>query len=279
MRLDERLTAGDGVYFEGRLIETLQTPYQLIEVFDTPTLGRLMRLDGANMTSERDEFFYHESLVHPVAIAHAAPRKVLIIGGGDGGSSEEILKHPSVEHVVLAELDQDVIHMAKKYLHAVHRDVFANSKLDVRIVDGVDFVKSTADRFDLIFLDLTDPVGPATALYTQSFYAHLKQAMAPGGALVLHLGSPLYHPKRVSGCTADLRATFAKVVPYFVHIPCYGGTWGFAVASDTLNLCEIGAVEIERRLSARNISDLLFYSGDIHHAMLALPAYIKTLFG
>ena len=279
MRLDERLTDGNGVYFEGALIETLQTPYQLIEVFDTPTLGRLMRIDGANMTSERDEFFYHESLVHPVAIVHAAPRNVLIIGGGDGGSSEEVLKHPSVEHVVLAELDQGVIHLAKKYLHAVHRDVFANPKLDVRIVDGADFVKSTADRFDLIFLDLTDPVGPAAALYTQSFYARLKQAMAPGGALVLHLGSPLYHPQRVAGCSADLRAVFAKVTPYFVHVPCYGGTWGFAVASDTLSPCEISVDEIELRLNARNIADRLFYSGDIHHAMLVLPAYIKTLFG
>lgn len=129
MRLDEILSAGSGVYFEGTLIDTLQTPHQLIEVFDTPTLGKLMRIDGANMTSEGDEFLYHESLVHPAAVAHASPRNALIIGGGDGGSSEELLKHPSIERVVLAELDQGVIDMAKKHLSAVHRSVFANQNL------------------------------------------------------------------------------------------------------------------------------------------------------
>lgn len=279
MRLDETLNDAAGVYFEGTLVESLQTPWQLIEVFDTPALGKLMRIDGANMTSERDEFFYHEALVHPAAITHAAPRKVLIIGGGDGGSAEEVLKHPSVEHVLLAELDQGVIDIARKHFHAVHHDVFANPKLELRIGDGAALVRTTTDRFDLIYLDLTDLVGPAEALYTQSFQADLKRALEPGGALVMHIGSPFSHPDRVSGNLANLRQVFSRVVPYFVHVPIYGATWGFAAASDTLDPGAIPAEAIESRLQERCIVDRRLYSADIHAAMLALPGYIRTLIG
>ena len=279
MRLDETLNASSGIYFEGTLVDALQTPLQLIEVFDTPVLGKLMRIDGANMTSERDEFFYHEALVHPALIAHAAPRNVLVIGGGDGGSSEEVLKHPSVERVVLAELDAGVIEMAKKHLRSVHRDAFANPKLDVHIGDGMAFVKTTTARFDLILLDLTDPIGAAEALYTQTFYADCKRALSAGGALVLHIGSPFSHARRVVDCVANLRAVFSRVAPYFVHIPIYGATWGLAVASVTLDPCAITAVDVEQRLHDRGVGDRQFYNGEMHAAMLALPEYIKTLIG
>ncbi len=279
MRLDETLNASSGVYFEGTLIDALQTPLQLIEVFDTPVLGKLMRIDGANMTSERDEFFYHESLVHPALISHVAPRSVLIVGGGDGGSSEEVLKHPSVERAVLAELDAGVIEMAKKHLRSVHRDAFANPKLDVHIGDGMAFVKTTTARFDLILLDLTDPIGAAEALYTQTFYADCKRALSAGGALVLHIGSPFSHARRVADSVGNLRAVFSRVAPYFVHIPIYGATWGFAVASDTLDPRAMTALDVEQRLHDRGVGDRQFYNGEMHQAMLALPEYIKTLIG
>ena len=279
MRLDEILNDGSGVYFEGTLIDSLQTPFQLIEVFDTPSLGKLMRIDGANMTSEADEFFYHESLVHPAAIAHPAPRNVLIIGGGDGGSSEEVLKHPSVERVVLAELDPGVIELAKKHLISVHRNVFANPKLEVRIGDGAAVVKSTTAHFDLIYLDLTDPIGPASALYSRAFFTDVKRALAFGGALVLHIGSPFSHPDRVVSSLAHLRAVFAHVAPYFAPIPAYGGTWGLVVAAETLDPREISSADVNQRLHDRRIADRQFYNGDTHQAMLALPEYIKTLIG
>ncbi|MEQ1515505.1 MAG: polyamine aminopropyltransferase [Usitatibacteraceae bacterium] len=279
MRLDEPLNAESGTYFDGTLMDSLRTPYQLIEVFDTPALGKLMRIDGANMTSERDEFFYHENLVHPAAIAHASPRKVLIVGGGDGGSSEEILKHPSVERVVLAELDQGVIDIAKKYFHSVHRDVFENPKLDVRIVDGAAFIKTTKHEFDLIYLDLTDPIGPAAALYTQDFFRDCRSALAAGGALALHIGSPFAQPERVASSMRILRAAFSRVAPYFVHIPSYGAVWGFAVASDAIDPRTLDSRAVEQALTQRGIGDRQYYDGRTHEAMLALPGYIKTLIG
>ena len=278
VRLNETLDGDSGVYFEGTLVEAVQTEYQLIEVFDTAALGKLMRIDGANMTSERDEFFYHENLVHPAAIAHSDPRNVLIIGGGDGGSSEEILKHPSVKRVVLVELDEAVIKMARRHLNAVHHDVFDNPKLEVRIMDGGTFVRETQARFDLIFLDLTDPTGPATALYTAVFFIALKRALVSGGALVLHMGSPFSHPQRVVDTVARLRSVFTRTTPYFVHIPTYGSQWGFAIASDNLDI-NITAAEVERRLNDRNIADRRFYNGEMHCAMLALPEYVKALIG
>ena len=279
MRLDERLNAASGVYFEGTLIDSLQTQFQLIEVFDTPALGKLMRIDGANMTSERDEFFYHEALVHPAAIAHASPQNVLIVGGGDGGSSEEILKHPSIKRVMLAELDQGVIDIAKKHFQSVHRNVFANPKLDVCVGDGMAFVKTTTERFDLIYLDLTDPIGPAEVLYTQVFYADCKRALSKDGALVLHIGSPFSHPQRIADSIANLRAVFSKITLYFTHIPSYGATWGFAVASDVVDPGAMTAAMVEQRLIDCDVGNRQYYNGEIHTAMMALPEYVKTLIG
>ncbi|MEO8103225.1 MAG: polyamine aminopropyltransferase, partial [Betaproteobacteria bacterium] len=196
MRLLETLTASSGAYFDGTLIDSLRTAYQLIEVFDTPDLGKLMRIDGANMTSERDEFFYHENLVHPAAIAHPAPRRVLIVGGGDGGSAEEILKHPSVDRVVIAELDAGVIDIARRHFQSVQRGALDDARVEIRLGDGLATVRASGREWDLLYLDLTDPVGAAAALYTPAFYADCRRTLNAGGALVMHIGSPFAHAAR-----------------------------------------------------------------------------------
>ena len=131
----ERLNEASGVWFEGTLVERRRTPFQLLEVYDTPELGRIFRLDGFNMTSERDEFFYHENLVHPAAIAHPGPRRALVIGGGDGGSSEELLKHATIEGVHMAELDPEVIEVAKAQFASIHRGAFDDPRLKVTVGD------------------------------------------------------------------------------------------------------------------------------------------------
>ncbi len=276
-RLHEALTATSGVYVDAAmLIEARQSALQRIEVYDCPDFGRLMRIDGANMTSERDEFFYHENLIHPAAIAHPNPRQALIVGGGDGGAAEEILKHP-VQRCQLCEIDADVIDMAKRHLGAIHNGVFDQPRLQLRIGDGAAYVRECENLFDLVYLDLTDPVGCATPLYEPSFFAACKRALADGGALVLHIGSPFAHAERVRTTLADLRAQFAIVTPYFVHIPCYGATWGFAVASDALDIRAVDTDTIQARLDTRGIGARQYYNGATHHAMLALPEYVKPL--
>src|SRR5690349_16131225 len=228
----ERLNDASGVWFEGTLLERRQTPFQLLEVYETEELGRIFRLDGYNMTSERDEFFYHENLVHPAAVAHPDPRRALVIGGGDGGSSEELLKHPSLEVVHMAELDPDVIEISKAQFQKVHRGVFDNPRLKVTVGDGLAYLRGTKERYDLVSMDLTDPVGPSVELYSPATFALAKGAMTANGALTVHVGSPFSHGPRVRSTIGNLRSVFKRVSPYFVHIPLYGSIWGFAVASD-----------------------------------------------
>jgi spermidine synthase len=277
-QLDEALNDQSGVYFNASArLASVTSSFQTVEVWDTPELGRLMRIDGANMVSERDEFFYHEALIYPAAIAHDNPKRALIIGGGDGGAAEELAKHPSIERIVLCELDGAVVELAKAYFQSVHRNVFESEKLSLVIGDGLAYVRKASERYDLIYLDLTDPIGPAEALYSQAFYRDCANALLPCGALTLHIGSPFSHPDRVRESVQTLRAVFANVVPYFVHIPMYGATWGFACASQSLDVGAIAVQTIEERLAERKITHRQFYNGEVHRAMQAKPEYIKKL--
>ena len=275
----ERLNDASGVYFEGTLLERRQTPFQLLEVYETPELGRIFRLDGFNMTSERDEFFYHENLVHPAAAAHPGPKRALVIGGGDGGSSEELLKHSTLQAVHMAELDPEVIEVSKAQFAAVHRGVFDDPRLEVTVGDGLEHLRTTDARYDLVAMDLTDPLGPSVELYSPATFGLVRRAMAQGGALTLHIGSPFSHPGRVRSTLDNLRQVFRVVAPYFVHIPLYGSIWGFACASDSLDPRALSPEDVERVIASRGIGDLQYYNGDVHRAMFALPNYVRSLVG
>jgi len=268
-------------YRAGRLLERGRSAYQAYEVWDSPQFGRLFRLDGSSMSSERDEFHYHENLVQVPCIAHAGVRSALIVGGGDGGSAEEILKQPGIEHVLIVELDAKVVEIARKYLHAVHRGALDDPRVELRIGDGLrhvmELLPPTAQRFDLIVLDLTDPVGPAEALYARDFFAGCKALLNPGGALSLHLGAPIFQPERVRTLVHRLRTVFAQVRPYFLYVPLYGTLWGFATAADALDPASLTADEVDLRLLRRGIGALQHYNGSVHCAQFALPNHLRTL--
>lgn len=276
--LFEWLNADAGVFFRrGRLIESSATPYQQLEIFDTPALGRMFRLDGANMTSERDEFFYHENLVHPAALAQDAPKSALVVGGGDGGAIEELFKHPSIERVVMAELDADIVRMARSLFQSVHRGALDDPRLEIRIGDGYAFLNATAEQFDLVLMDLTDPIGPAAALYTTDFYRAASRVLRPAGTLSLHLGSPFFDPERFGMGMQRLCEVFAVVRPYFVHIPLYGANWGMACASQRTDPLALSADEIDTRIAQRAIARLQYFNGDTHRAGFALPNFVREL--
>ena len=264
-------------YKASRRLETLRTSYQTLEVFETPQFGKLFRLDGIYMTSEKDEFFYHEAIVHPGAMSHPGPRSALVIGGGDGGSSEELLKHPTMQRVVMAELDAEVVRISRKYLHQVHRGVFDDPRLEVHIGDGWDYVAGTRESFDLVILDLTDPDTPAHRLYTREFFELVRTVLAPGGVVSLHIGSPVFKPELVARLVADLRQVFKIVRPLGLYIPLYGTYWGLACASDSLDPLALTAAEAEVRLRERQLADLRYYNGDVHRALFALPNYFRAL--
>jgi spermidine synthase len=260
-----------------RKVGEWQTKFQKLEIYETPHYGRMMRIDGCNTTSEREEFVYHENLIHPALTAHAAPRKVLIIGGGDGGAAEEALKHPSVDQVTVCEIDEDVIQVAREYFFAVHRGAFDNPRLRVAIGDGTRFIRETQERFDLIVLDLNDPIGPAQALYSTDFFHQCRTALAPGGALVLHIGAPVARPERVADIAQRLNGVFRIVRPYTMYIPLYGAQWAMAVCSDKLDPKALTADEIDRRIEMRRLQDLRFYNGETHEGVFALPNFIRDL--
>lgn len=265
-----------GFRFDRRILSR-KTPYQHLELLESPELGRTLRLDSRFMTSEADEFFYHEALVHPAAIAHPAPRSVLVVGGGDGGAVEELLKHPSIENVTLAELDEEVVAVARTHLQGIHRGALDDPRVKLRIGDGAEFVARTEQRFDLVLLDLTDPETPAGPLYTSEFFDRCKRVLAPGGAIVLHLGAPFHEPEQVRKLGASLASVFEKVRGYGLHIPLYGTYWGLAVASDSMDPKALDAGEAARRLSERRIGDLQYYNPEIHSALFALPNFYHAL--
>jgi len=276
--LTEYLTDDSGVFVRSlREFERFQTPYQTVEVHDTKSFGKLFRLDGHLMTSEKDEFFYHENLVHVAAITHPAPKTALIIGGGDGGSAEELLKYQTIKSVTLVEIDLAVLDIARKYFAGVHHGALLDPRLTVKVEDGLAFVRGATDTYDLIVLDLTDPGGASEPLYGAEFYRTCAARLNPTGAMTLHIASPVAHPERVRAAMANLRAVFSVVIPYLVSIPLYGGLWMMACASPTLNPAYLTPLEANRRIATRGIRDLQYYNGEVHRASMALPNFVRDL--
>ena len=276
--LHERLTADFGFHLrENRPLANKQSAYQHIEVFENALFGRVMRIDDCFMTSERDEFFYHEPMVHLPAIAHPGPRSALVVGGGDGGAAEELLKHPSMQRVVLAELDADVVALAREWLGNIHRGAFDDPRLELRIGDARALVESGAERFDQIVLDLTDPFGPALDLYTVEFYQACRRALHPGGVLSLHLGSPIHLPQSMARIAASLRAVFPVVRTCLQYVPLYGTLWCLAMASDSTDPALLSEDEVDARIAQRGLQDLQLYNGAMHRALLAQPNFVRQL--
>ena len=260
-----------------RQYERFSSPFQTVEVHDTVPFGKLFRLDGCFMTSERDEFFYHENLVHVAAVTHPSPERALIVGGGDGGSAEEILKHPSIKSVTLAEIDLAVVDISRKYLQQVHRGALDDPRLTLKIEDGFAFVQNDVEQYDLIVLDLTDPGGPSKSLYTTDFYRACAARLSPMGAMTLHIASPVAHPDRIRATLASLRAAFATVSPYLTSVPLYGGMWMMACCSAMLDPRSMTPLQVDRRIAQRGLADLQYYNGDTHRAGFALPNFVRAL--
>ena len=278
-RLMHEWLNGDYGFFlrSSKLIEASKTRFQDLEIHETPQFGKLFRLDGCFMTSEREEFVYHETLIHTALAAHPSPKRVLIIGGGDGGAAEEALKHPSVEQVVMVELDEKVVEIAKQHFGTIHRGAFDSPRLKLLIEDGLKFVAETKEKFDHIALDLPDPIGPAVALYEEAFFRDCKRALAPGGVLTLHMGSPWSRPERVKLLYARLAKLFKFARPYTMFIPLYGCLWAMCACSDSSDVALVGAAEIDTRIAARGITHLQYYNGATHQALFALPNFVRDM--
>ena len=264
-----------------RLPEITQTEFQRLEWHHTRSLGRTLSLDGAFMLSERDEFIYHECMVHVPALAHAAPRSALVMGGGDGCTARELLKYKSIERIVIAELDPAVIASCRQHLAIVNQGALDDSRVKIVIGDAMKTLTDHAETFDLIVMDLTDPDdaadSPSKALYSKASFELIRSRLSPNGLMTAHIGSPFYHPERFSKTLADLRGVFPHVCAYKAFMPIYGAEWGMACASNQTDPRTLNEEEISTRLGARTITDLRFYTPRVHASLFAWPAYAEKL--
>ena len=254
-----------------------QDKTQEVAVYQTEEFGKLLRIDNFFQTSEKDEFYYHESVTHPPMTAHPMPKKVAVIGGGDGGIIKNIFKHNTVERVVMVEIDDRVVKVAKEHFDSIHGGAFDDERLDLIITDGLVWAAETAETFDVIILDLTDPIGPAKELYTQEFYADIKSKLNKGGILALHSEYPAHYPETFGRIAATIKSLFSSVCHGFCFVPLYGAVMSFTYASDEHDVKALDPSEVKERLQQRGVAGLKLYNEEIHQGMMAEPNFVKEI--
>ncbi len=255
-----------------------QTKYQLVEIMETGSYGRCLILDGKIQSSEYDEFIYHEALVHPAMLTHPDPRRVLVVGGGEGATLREILRYPSVERVLMVDIDQEVVENSKKYLPEWHRGSFDDPRVEVKYLDARKYLEETKDLYDIIVIDISEPVeeGPAYLLYTREFYQIVLNRLTPQGMISLQAGTTgVTSLLNFSAVYQTLKAAFPVVAPYQASIPSFGLPWGFGLASKMIDPRSLTAAEIDKRITQRIQGELLYYNGDIHVGQFLLPKHIR----
>jgi len=272
----EQLYLGYGQSFAvSEQLYALDTGLQRLEIFTNPLLGRVMTLDGVVQTTEKDEFIYHEMLAHVPLLAHVNPKKVLIIGGGDGGILREVLKHDAVKQVTMVEIDAAVIDMAKQYFPAHSAGAFNDSRLSLHIGDGVAFVNETTERFDVVISDSTDPYGPAEALFSADFYTAIRRCLNDGGVFVAQNGVPFYQIDELLDTAKRFKPLFADSHFFTAAVPTYvGGLMALAWGATDVSLRQTPLNELTERYSQRALSTR-YYTPAMHLASFALPRYVE----
>ena len=261
-----------------QVIYSGHTAFQKVEVLDSEEFGRSLVLDGKTQSTEKDEFVYHESLVHPAMLCHPAPKAVFIGGGGEGGTLREVLAHNTVESVTMLDLDQGVVDLCRQHLPLHHEGSFDDPRTTLLHRDARAFLAEPGDGFDVIVLDLVDPLegGTAYLLYTDEFYRIAKVRLNPGGVLVTQSG-----PAGLTNCQEcfstifnTLGGVFAHAAAAQVHVPAFETIWGFTIASD-VPLFRVSENAIDETLAERVGKDLKHYDAETHRGMFALPKYLR----
>jgi spermidine synthase len=250
-----------GIFFKtDRCLYRAKSAYQKIELFENEYFGRVLFLDGLVQTTEKDEFFYHEMLAHPALLVHPNPQRVLIIGGGDGGLLKEVLRHP-VKKARMVEIDSQVLEVARRYFPWL-RSCQQDSRAEIITAEGREFLQKSEDKYDVILVDSSEPIGPSVSLHQEEFHEILQNRLGPEGIACTQVGSPFYQLESI------IRARSFNVVHlYLAPVPTYpGGLWCFAFLSDTIEPFS---------LKREPPCGLKYYNGDIHRAAFALPNFLK----
>lgn len=256
-----------------KIKETLvrkKTKFQDLSIVDTYAFGRMLILDGIVQTSINDEYVYHEMITHIPLNTHPNPKKVLVVGGGDGGAIREILKHPSVKKAVLCEIDEDVITECKKYLPEISC-ALDDARCEIFVGDGIKYVHEHKNEFDVIIVDSTDPFGAAEGLFGGSFYKEIFECLTEDGIFIAQTETPFYLPNVVKKVFNDARDVFPITKLFMAGIPTYpSGFWSFTVGSKKYNPEEVD-------LSSKDDLDTKYYTKKLHKACFTLPKFIEDL--
>ncbi|RMR05052.1 Spermidine synthase [Pseudomonas savastanoi pv. glycinea] len=271
----ETLYEGYGQRFRiEKMLHEVRTEHQHLVIFQNPRMGRVMALDGVIQTTEADEFIYHEMLTHVPILAHGAARRVLIIGGGDGGMLREVAKHDTVEHITMVEIDGTVVEMCKEFLPEHSKGAFDDSRLNLVIDDGMRFVATTEEKFDVIISDSTDPIGPGEILFSENFYQACHRCLNEGGILVTQNGTPFMQLSGVQTTAGRMRGLFADWHFYQAAIPTYiGGAMTFAWGATDPAYRKLPLETLRQRFAGSGIVTR-YYNPEVHIGAFALPQYV-----
>ena len=277
--LHDYLSPEEG-HFHGldTILYTKQTKYQRMEIMRTKSYGDCLVLDGKMQSSEVDEFIYHETLVHPALLTHPNPKRVFVVGGGEGATLREILRHKSVEYVLMVDIDQEVVESCMEHLPAWHKGAFKDPRVELRYLDARKYLEETKDTYDSIVIDISEPVeeGPAYLLYTKEFYNIVFNRLTKSGTISLQAGTTSANALlNFSAVYQTLKTVFPVVSPYQASIPSFGLPWGFAMASKDVNPQTLSPAAVDQMIQARIKGELKYFNGELHQGHYLLPKHIR----
>lgn len=275
-RFGEPIAPGFENVYHGELLHSERSAFQKVDVFEHPHFGRVLTLDDLVQTTERDEFCYHEMLTHPALCALESVERVLIIGGGDGGTLRHVLMHGPSE-VIMCEIDEVVVRVCRELMPSLSDGAFDDPRAHVVFEDGAAFAADHEDEFDAIVVDGSDAVGPATVLFSEGFYASCRRALRTGGVFVSQTGSPMFQVDEYLLAQRNLGTTFPVVEPYVSFVPTYPGVlWSYTSATDGLPPSAVSPDVVRARLAERGVATR-FYTPELHRGAFALPAFVQEL--
>ncbi|ABB13960.1 polyamine aminopropyltransferase [Carboxydothermus hydrogenoformans] len=255
-----------------RTLHTETTPFQELAVIETLQFGRMLVLDGMVQTTVVDEFVYHEMIAHVALNTHPNPEKVMVIGGGDGGTIREIVKHPKVKKAVLVEIDERVIEVSKQYLPEIAVALMGNPKVEVRVEDGIKHVKEHKGEYDVIIIDSTEPVGPAVELFSEDFYKNVYESLKDDGIMVAQTESPFFNRDIIKNSFTRIGKNFPITRLYFATVPTYpSGVWTFTLGSKKYDPLAVKKEDIFVDPSNK------YYNAEVHFGAFMLPNFIAEI--
>jgi spermidine synthase len=262
----------ENLFYEGK------TKYQHVQIFDNKMLGKVLFLDQKIQTAAIDESVYHETLVHPALMTHPNPQDVLVIGGGEGATLREVLRHDCVKKAVMVDIDKELVHLCAKYLPEWSSGAFADPRVRVVYRDALRYVQTSRQKFDVIISDLTEPIeeGPSVPLFSMGFFKDISRILNEDGVFVLQAGSAdLIYSSFFISCAMTLEQVFPIVRPYRTFLFSFSSSWGFILASKKEDPLKMGERTIGKRIRERKVKKLKFYHPGIHNSQFALPLYLE----